>query len=144
MMAGIQLQLLMLTCSRAQERDGDEIYLKKDGEEIFSWQKIGRRFHHNILDNRRTDAFDFRTCKFRAPSGWQEINGYEPDAFTFSNQPESLTIEFWESDEGEMMRGEDDQLSSLTINLDDLRTSGGTYIFNAKGTEYRLTYRLTE
>ena len=142
-MSTFTLRLLSLRCIQAQEGDGDEIYLKLNGEIIFSWDKIGRKFTNLIRSNKQTASFDFRKCRFSTGSGDQETDAYTPDQFEFVNQTDPMHFELWESDANEFLLGGDDNLGQLVVSAQDIKPGEIAHGFMLSGAEYEFRYTLT-
>lgn len=136
------LHLILLECLEGQEFDGDEPYLKLNGERIWTWDLAGRKMHDTLNSKAWTNAFDFRTGKFRTLEGWQQSPNYSVGDFDFANLSGETRIELWEADEQEVLRGEDDFLGELVVTIDDTRRSEQIVVFNQSNAMYQLTYRL--
>lgn len=145
MMSSYTLRLVSLVCYQVQEADGDEIYMKVNGEPVFSWEDLGGvRFHQRLDGKRFTTTFDFRTCRYNTPEGWGEVDAYSPERFMFKGQTAPLTIELWESDEGNVLRGDDDYLGRAVISAADGHVNAEIkkpFVLAKAG--YELTYIVT-
>lgn len=137
------LHLILLECHQEQESDGDEPYLKVNGSVCFEWEKINKRFKSDLTSERWTDAFDFRTGKVRTLRGWEATKVYLADDFIFPNLTGETTIELWESDEGEWLRGEDDFLGEALVNARQISHLEHEHLFDMHNAVYRLVYRVS-
>ena len=138
------LRLLSLRCVQSQEADGDEIYLNLNGETIFSWDRIDRKFYHRIKTDKHITAFDFRSCRFTTMQGDEPTEAYSPDNFIFQNMDAPMVFDLWESDENELFRGDDDHLGHLAISEESIEAGEQLHIFPLDDVEYELRYIVTE
>lgn len=136
------LHLILLECLEGQEFDGDEPYLKLNGEKIWTWDLAGRKMHDTLNSKAWTNAFDFRTGKFRTLDGWQQSPNYDAGDFEFTGLSGETHLELWEADEQEVLRGEDDFLGELAVTIDNTRMGEQIVVFNQSNAMYQLTYRL--
>lgn len=136
------LSLHLLECLEGQEFDGDEPYLKLNGETVWSWDMAGRKMHDTLNSPSWTNAFDFRTGKYRTLEGWEQSANYTQGDFDFTGLSGETKIELWESDEGELLRGDDDFLGELVLTIDHARLGEQTVVFNQSNAMYQLTFRL--
>ncbi len=137
------LNLILLECLQAQEFDGDEPYLKLNGESIWSWDLVGRKMHDTLNAKAWTNAFDFRTGKFRTLEGWEASANYDPGQFDFNGLTGKTSVELWEADEHEVLRGDDDFLGEMILTIDNARMGEQVAVFNQSDAMYQLTFRLT-
>lgn len=137
------LHLVLLECLEGQEFDGDEPYLKLNGETIWTWELAGRQMHDTLNSSAWTNAFDFRTGRFRTLEGWQQSDNYSAGDFSISGLSGETSLELWEADEHEALRGEDDFLGELLVTADNIRMGEQVIIFDQNNAMYQLTYRLT-
>jgi hypothetical protein len=135
------LQLILLECLEGQELDGDEPYIKLNNERIWGWDKVGRKMHDSLNSNAWTNAFDFRTGKFRTLDGW-EASSYEAGAFEYTGLSGETRVELWEADEHEVLRGDDDFLGEIVLTIDNTRMGEQVVVFNQNNAMYQLTFRL--
>lgn len=136
------LSLMMIECLEGQEFDGDEPYLLLNGERIWSWEQMGRKMHDSLNSPAWTNAFDFRTGKFRTLEGWQQSENYTSGDFDIAGLSGETRLELWESDEGEILRGDDDFLGELILNIDHVRLGEQIIVFNQSSAMYQITFRL--
>lgn len=137
------LHLHLLQCLNVQEVGGDEIYIKVNDKVIFNWKTINKRFSNIPNFPRQTDRFDFRTASYRAKTGWETVPDYTPEMFVFSGLEEDATIEVWESDEGELLRGDDDYLGVVRVGVAMANSGEKNALFKENGAEYALSYRIS-
>jgi len=137
------LHLILLECLEGQEFDGDEPYLKMNGEDIWTWRKMGRKMHDMLTSNAWTNAFDFRTGRYRTLEGWQPSENYDSGDFVFAALEGETRVELWEADEHEALRGDDDFLGELVVTAENIRMGEQMIIFDQNNALYQLTYRLT-
>ena len=137
------LSLILLECLEGQEFDGDEPYLKLNGETIWRWDLAGKKMHDTLNAVAWTNAFDLRNGKFRTLEGWAPSPHYQSGQFEFKGLSGQTVLELWESDEGETLRGEDVFLGSLTINLESVRMGDQIVEFNQNDALYQLIYRVS-
>ena len=107
------LQLVSITCKQSQERDGDELFIRVDGQTIWSIQKAGRKMHHEPRRNREVSVFDFKNCQMRHTDGWRPTDKYEPADFRFHGLTGPIEIEVWEEDK--LFRGGNDLFGKVLI-----------------------------
>ena len=136
------LNLILLECLEGQELDGDEPYIKLNGERVWSWEKAGRKMQDNLNSEAWTNAFDFRTGKFRTLEGWESSPNYTAGDFEYTNLTGETILELWESDEGELLRGDDDFLGEIKLTVDNARLNEQVVVFNQSNAMYQLTFRL--
>lgn len=136
------LHLTMLICDGVQERDGDEIYLKLDGQTIFSSDKLGIKFDERMHKPNRTKSFDFRTCSYDSMHGMVKTDIYTPDAFIFKHVEAPLRFELWESDKNEPLRGADDPVGQFAVVIEHLTQGEDSITLDGSGARYTLSYTL--
>jgi hypothetical protein len=137
------LSLILLECLEAQEFDGDEPYLKLNGEMIWNWDLAGRKMHDTLTSKQWTNVFDFRTGKFRTLEGWQTSPNYDAGQFEITGCTGETRLELWESDHHEVLRGDDDFLGELVVTSANVRLGEQIIVFNQSNAMYQLTYRVT-
>lgn len=136
------LNLVLLECLEGQELDGDEPYIKLNGEKIWTWELLGRKMHDSLNAQAWTNAFDFRTGKFRTLQGWEQSPNYNAGQFEFANLQGETRLELWEADEHEALRGDDDFLGELVLTVDSARIGMQMTVFDQNNALYQLTYRV--
>jgi WD40 repeat protein len=134
------LQLLELTCKQAQENDGDETYIRLDGQTIWSIEGAGRKMHHIPNRSREVDIFDFKQCRMRGPNGWQQTGQYMPSDFQITGLTGPIVLELWEADS--FLRGGDDYLGKLTISPTKAGQGPQEHVFYVDGVNYVLSYEI--
>lgn len=137
-----KLSLVMIECLEGQEFDGDEPYLKMNGDRIWSWDKMGRKMHDSLNSKGWTNAFDFRTGRFRTLEGWAQSENYKAGDFEFSGLQGETKLELWEQDEHEVLRGHDDFLGEIVLTEDNIRLGEQIVVFNQSNAMYQLIFRL--
>jgi hypothetical protein len=138
-----QLRLISLRCNKAQEGDGDEIYLKLNGDIIFTWDKVGYKFVDKLIDDSHMVAFDFRQGKVNLATGWHENEAYASDDFIFELDAPAI-VELWESDEHEFLRGDNDQLGGYVMDASHASKGETMVMFNLRGAEYELRFHVSQ
>jgi hypothetical protein len=107
------LQFLTLTCVHVQERNGDETFIRLDGQTVWAIERAGRKMHHKTTRANEVSVFDFRECKMLGRDGWQTTDEYTPEDFRVTGLTGPLKLELWEEDN--FLRGGDDFLGGVTI-----------------------------
>lgn len=138
------IHLVLLECLEGQEFDGDEPYLKLNDKVVWSWDDAGLKMHDQLNAKDWTNAYDFRTCKYRTLQGWEVSRSYKPEDFTFPGLSGETSIQLWEADEHEILRGDDDFLGELVVHEENVRMGPQLVEFSQNGAFYVLTYRVTE
>ncbi len=137
------LHLVLLECLEGQEFDGDEPYLLLNDETIWTWKLVGRKMHDTLTSKAWTNAFDFRTGRYRTLDGWQQSENYDAGDFRFSGLSGETSLTLWEADEHEPLRGDDDFLGELMVTAENIRMGEQIIVFDQNNAMYQLTYRLT-
>ena len=138
-----KLSLILLECLEGQEFDGDEPYIKLNGERIWDWKTAGRKMHDTLNSQAWTNAFDFRTGRFRTLEGWESSPNYKTGDFDFENLTGETVLQLWEQDEHELLRGDDDFLGEIKLTADNARLGEQVVVFNQSNAMYQLTFRLS-
>jgi WD40 repeat protein len=107
------LQLISLSCNRAQERDGDEVFIRLDDQTIWRVTALGRKMRPHPNRPHEIDTFDFSRCQMHGKSGWQPSDVYAPSVFRFGGLTGPIELELWEEDS--FFRGGDDCFGRLVI-----------------------------
>lgn len=142
-MTTFTLRLIALTCDRGQELNGDEIYLKKDGETIFNSDVVGIKFDDEMRHAGRTSSFDFRTCSYLTPGGPVTSAAYQPAQFVFGGLTPPVAFELWESDRSERLRGADDLIGKFALTDGHFSEGEDSVTLDGSNARYTLTYLLT-
>jgi hypothetical protein len=126
------IQLVALECLRAQEMDGDEIYLKYNGAKI--WQCAPDKMSAVLDHDNFVSHYDFVGGRKQTKKGWVAYQASTPIEWVESGE---ATFQLWEDD----MIG-DDMLGQTPV--DATQASGGniSVVFQHEGAHYRLTYRV--
>lgn len=130
------IRLLGLECLMSQEIDGDEIYLKLNGAQV--WEAQPDKMSHLLDQNVSVSAFDFATGQKLTGKGWVLMPAYKPDQFILSGLNGDSVLQIWDAD----MLTSDDLLGQTPI--DASQASGGkiSVVFQRIGAHYRLTYQV--
>jgi len=130
------LKLITLECLLAQELDGDEIYLRLNGERVWA---VDRHAHmsHDLARPHCYDIMDFVGGRRHGAGGWEMIPGFVPGALTWSLTSEAV-IEIFEAD----TFSSDDLIGRQRITSHDAGRGDITVHFEREGARYALTFRL--
>lgn len=134
------LKLISITCQQAQERDGDETYLRVDGQTVWSVLRVGRKMQNPPTRLNEIETFDFSECKMLGKNGWQTTTEYSPDDFEFSGLTGPVTVELWEADS--FLRGGDDYLGKVIISPAQSGQGILKAVFYADNTSYVFAYEM--
>ncbi|MBL8145981.1 MAG: hypothetical protein JNL34_06320, partial [Anaerolineae bacterium] len=127
------LHLLSLECLLAQEFDGDEIYLRLNGEKVWG---VDRHAHmsHNMAKAHCYNMMDFAAGRRHNAAGWEPIPSFEPGALTWSFDGEAL-VEVFEAD----TLSSDDLIGRQRMSSKDAGRGSITVHFERDGAKYALT-----
>ena len=130
------LHLLSLECLLAPEFDGDEIYLRLNGEKVWS---VDRHAHmsHNLEKSNYFDIMDFAGGRRHGAAGWEPIPAFQAEALTWSFDGEAV-VEVYEAD----TLSSDDLIGRQYISNQDAGRGAITVHFERDGAHYALTYRV--
>ncbi len=131
------LQLISLSCIAAQERDGDEIFIRVDGQTIWAVKNVGRRMRPNPSRFNEIDTFDFSSCRMHGVNGWTQADGYDRSEFRFGGLTGPIELEIWEEDQ--FFRGGNDYVGQVVITP----AQAGQNMIRAVVTRDRFSYTLT-
>ena len=134
------LEILALECLKNQELDGNEIVIKFNDKTMFHWEDTGYRWAAELKLEDWTNYYDFRNNRMRTMAGDVEVDAYKDFGFLLRGLTGQHKIELWESDEGNVFRGEDDHLGSLVVDESSAANVAQTHDFTGEKTHYRLTY----
>ncbi|MEO0560644.1 MAG: WD40 repeat domain-containing protein [Chloroflexota bacterium] len=135
------LQLLAIECKQAQERDGDETFIRLDGQTIWSIERAGRKMHHNPTRPKEVSTFDFQTCKMLGKDGWQETDNFRPSDFRLQGLTGPVSLEVWEEDN--FLRGGNDYLGTIRISPAKAGQGPQEAVIYTDGANYVVTYEIT-
>jgi len=134
------LEIVALECFKNQEVDGDEIVIKLNDKVLFHWEDTGYRWAAELKLEDWTNFYNFRTNKMRTQAGEISVPAYEDYGFVLRGLKGQTQITLWESDEGNIFRGDDDELGTLLVSEASAANEYQTHDFTGEGTHYRLTY----
>lgn len=130
------IRLVALECFQAEEIDGDEIYIKLNGEKV--WEASPDKMNSRPEASDWVSHYDFADGRKLTTLGWVPLTPYDPQAFLFRDQSGDSVMQLWESDR----LTSDDLLGQAPI--DASQASGGSIsvVFQRVGARYRLTYKV--
>lgn len=130
------IRLIALECLRAEELDGDEIFIKCNGVKV--WAAHPDRMRAVIEDNNFVNHFDFAEGRKHTREGWLSLDPFSPDMFAIEVESGSAVLQLWEAD----TLTSDDLFGQTPV--DASQASGGSIsvMFQRLGANYRLTYRV--
>jgi len=134
------MELVALECLKNQELDGDEIVVKLNDRVVFHWEDTGYRWAAELKLEDWTNFYNFQTNMLRTMNGEVEAEAYADYGFVLRGLEGDTVVGVWESDEGNVFRGEDDDLGQLVINENSASNEFQTHDFTGEGAHYRLTY----
>lgn len=134
------LEILALECLKNQEVDGDEIVLKLNDKVMFHWEDTGYRWAAELKLEDWTNYYDFRANKLRTMKGDIAVEAYNDFGFLLRGLTTETAIQLWESDEGNVFRGGDDDLGTLIVSESIASDQVQIHDFKAEGAHYRLAY----
>ncbi|MEL6149415.1 MAG: hypothetical protein AAFV33_09305 [Chloroflexota bacterium] len=134
------LEIMALECLKNQELDGDEIVIRLNDKIMFHWEDTGYRWAAELKLEDWTNYYNFRENKLRTMNGDVQPDAYKDFGFVLANLTGPTVIELIESDEGNLFRGEDDELGRLTVDESSAANTAQQYDFTGEGAHYRLTY----
>ncbi|MFZ4813513.1 MAG: hypothetical protein ACOYL5_03175 [Phototrophicaceae bacterium] len=134
------IEFISLQCLKNQELDGDEIYLKFNDQVVFHWEDTGYHWAAELLIDDLTDYYDFRANLLRTKQGNIAVGAYADYGFLFSGLEGESRVELWESDEGNVFRGGDDDLGTLRITEANISNEAQQAQFTLQNTHYVLTF----
>lgn len=132
------LQLISLSCNKAQERDGDEVFIRVDGQTIWSVKRVGRKMFHKPHRHNDIDTFDFSGCRMHGKNGWQDTTAYTRDEFRFGGLTGPLELELWEEDL--FLRGGNDFVGTVVVTPAQAGQSMIRTVLDNGPFSYTLTY----
>ncbi len=130
------IKLVGLECFKAEEVDGDEIYVKLNGAKV--WEAQPDKMSYAVTESHHVNQFDFAGGRKHTRDGWVPLMPYNPGAFVFKDQSGDLVLQLWDAD----LLTSDDLLGQTPI--DASQASGGniSVVFQRAGAHYRLTYKV--
>lgn len=132
------LHLIALECLRAQELDGDEIYLRLNGEEVWA---LDRHAHmsQNPEQARCYNIMDFASGRRQGAAGWEPIPSFAADSLSWSFSGEAV-VEIYEAD---TFSG-DDLIGRQHVTGKDADRGLITAHYEREGAHYALSYRVEQ
>jgi hypothetical protein len=134
-MATFTLRLIALRCMRAQEQNGDEIYLQIDGETV--WAAAPFHMSQHLTSLTRMSEIDFEQGRRQTMNGWEPIPDFKPEAFGFAKTAPA-TIRLYEGD----LFG-DDFLGETVASERDAQGGRIQIALSLDGADYMLIYQVT-
>lgn len=130
------IKLIALECFRAEELDGDEIYLKLDNSIV--WQAQPDRMSHVLDHADHVSEYDFAGGRKHTRDGWVPLMPFDPGAFAYADRTGGSVLQLWDAD----VLTNDDLLGQTPV--DSTQATGGniSVVFQRSGAHYRLTYRV--
>lgn len=130
------LHLISLECLLAQEFDGDEIYLRLNGEKVWG---VDRHSHmsQNLAKSHCYDIMDFANGRRHGAAGWEPIPSFQAGDLTWTFDGEAV-VEIFEEDSF----SSDDLIGRQNVTSKDADHGTITVHFEREGARYALTYRV--
>lgn len=130
------IKLIGLECFRAEEVDGDQIYIKLNGAKV--WEAHPDRMLPTPEHDGLVSHYDFAGARKQTHDGWIPLMPYTPEQFVFEEQTGVAALQLWDAD----ALTSDDLLGETPI--DASQASGGniSVVFQRSGAHYRLTYKV--
>lgn len=132
------LRLMLLECLEAQELNGDEVYIKLNGETIWTWQTTHERLHHDLERPHMFDKIDFAGARKHGKDGWQPAPEIDPNAYIFTDLTGEATLEVWDAD----VLTSDDLFGRKPVRALDGGHGDISVVFRRDGGHYRVTYQV--
>lgn len=132
------LQLISLSCNRAQERDGDEVFIRLDDQTIWRVTQVGRKMRQDPQRPNEIDTFDFSSCRMHGKDGWQSTDKYDKSEFRLGGLTGPIELELWEADL--FFRGGDDFFGRVTITPAQAGQNMIRTVLETAQASYTLTY----
>jgi hypothetical protein len=132
------LHLIALECQLAQEFDGDETYLRLNGEKVWS---VGRNAHmsHNLQKAHCYNLVNFEEGTRHGANGWEPIPDFAGGSLTWRFDGEAV-VEIFEADNF----SSDDQIGRQHVSARDAGHGTITVHFERDGAKYALSYRVED
>ena len=130
------IRLVGLECFKSEEIDGDEIYIKLNGKQV--WEAHPEKMSHLLDQNVSVSHFDFAEGRKLTSRGWVLMPSYQPESYVFKGQSGDSVLQVWDADS----LTSDDLLGQSPV--DASQSSGGniSVVFQVMGAHYRLTYKV--
>lgn len=124
-----------IRCLSAHELDGDEVYLRFGGRQV--WTSAPDRMTPRPARAQQVSAYDFTQGRKHTVDGWALIAPYNPDDFVFRDQAGLTTFQLWEDD-----TLSDDYLGKTPVSAHDAGRGRISTAFSHNGAHYLLTYEV--
>ena len=130
------LKLIGLECFKAEEIDGDEVYIKLNGTQV--WEAAPDKMSPQPQADDWVSHYDFAGGRKLTHLGWVPLMPYNREAFIFKDLSGDSVLQLWDAD----VMTSDDLLGQTPI--DQAQASGGniSVVFQRVGAHYRLTYKV--
>ena len=130
------IRLVGLECFRAEEVDGDWIYIKLNGAKV--WEAHPDKMLPAPEHDELVSHYDFAAARKLTRDGWIPLMPYQPEQFVLKDHTGASLLELWDAD----VLTSDDLLGQTPI--DASQASGGniSVVFQRSGAHYRLTYKV--
>lgn len=133
-------RVLAIACQQAQERDGDEIFLRVDGQTLWAAEYVNTKMHHQPSRNIEVSQFDFMNRRALGRNGWQTNELIQPSDFIFDGMTGPIILELWEEDN--FLRGGNDFLGTVTISPAQAGQGAVTQVLATRRAVYAITYEV--
>lgn len=130
------IRLVGLECFRAEEVDGDEIYIKLNGAKV--WEAHPDRMHPAPERDGLVSHFDFVGARKLTHAGWIPQMPYQPDTYILKDQTGAAVLELWDTD----VLTSHDLLGETPIDANQASGGNISVVFQRSGAHYRLTYKV--
>ncbi len=134
------LQFISLTCLHAQEGDGDEVYLRLDGQTVWSIEDSNHKMHHQATRSPLVDHVDFETLQVRQANKHLPLSHRTQRDFIFGGMTGVVELELWEADA--FLRGGDDFFGSVKVMPNQVYEPLVKVEFEALGGHYLFCYKV--
>lgn len=134
------LQFISLTCLHAQEGDGDEVYIRLDGQTVWSIEDSNHKMHHHANRLPLVDHVDFETLQIRQANKLLPLTHHTANDFLFGGMTGVVEIELWEADA--FLRGGDDFFGSVKVMPNQVYEQIIKVPFEALGARYLFCYKV--
>ncbi len=130
------IKLIGLECFKAEEIDGDEVYIKLNGAKV--WEASPGKMVPTPEHGEEVSHYDFAGGRKHTSEGWELLMPYNPDNFVFKDLTGDSVVQLWDAD----VLTSDDLFGQTPV--DESQASGGniSVIFQRLGAHYRLTYKV--
>lgn len=130
------ISLIGLECFKAEEIDGDEIYINLNGAKVWAAAPDKMSPHPDADD--WVSQYDFAGGRKHSHLGWVPLMPYNPEAFVFKDQSGASVLQLWDAD----VLSSDDLLGQTPIGPSQASGGNISVVFQRVGAHYRLTYKV--